>query len=167
MDQIKNLFSLSVIFLSGFFLTPAFAIDNVTPNSPIGYWKTIDDVTGRPKSIVHIWQANNQVLMGQVIKIFPKSGRDQNKLCTACQGSLHNQPIVGMVILSGLKFSENHWDQGKILDPENGKSYSCAVKLHESGRKLNVHGYVGLPLFGRSQTWERVDLMSDNDRYQG
>jgi uncharacterized protein (DUF2147 family) len=132
----------------------------IVQESPIGYWKTIDDVTGAPKSIVKIWQTEDHILMGKVIKIFPKVGNDQNKLCTACQGSLRNQPIVGMLVVSGLKPKEKQWGNGEILDPENGKTYSCSIRVTENGKKLKVRGYIGLPLLGRSQTWERVDLMS-------
>ena len=146
--------------MSGMIAANAFAAK--VYDSPVGYWKTIDDVTGKPKSIVKIWRANDQLLMGKVIKIFPKTGNDQTKLCNACQGDLHNQPVVGMVILSGLKASHAaKWDDGKILDPQNGKRYSCSLKLGDNGKKLNVHGYIGLPIIGRSQTWERIDLMSD------
>jgi len=129
-------------------------------DSPIGYWKTIDDVTGKPKSIIHIWKNDKQDLVGQVIQIFPKPGEDQHKICEKCKGDLHGKPIVGMVILSGLKASEQQWDQGHILDPENGKTYSCSIRTAENGKKLKVHGYIGIPLFGRSQVWQRVDLLS-------
>jgi uncharacterized protein (DUF2147 family) len=150
--------------LLGIVCTFVFAIAHAagaTVDSPIGYWKTIDDVTGKPKSIVQIWKTDDHVLMGKVIKIFPKDGSaDQAKVCNECKGDLHNQPIVGMVILSGLKAKERQWGNGKILDPENGKSYSCAMHTTDNGKKLDVRGFIGLPLLGRSQTWERVDLMS-------
>lgn len=129
-------------------------------SSPVGYWKTIDDVTGKPKSIIQVWKTPDQVLMGKVIKIYPTTG-NQAKNCIACSGDKHDQPIVGMVILSGLKSGKDQWSQGQILDPENGKTYHCSARLSENGKKLNVHGYFGfLPVFGRLQTWERVDLMS-------
>lgn len=131
-----------------------------TIDVPTGYWKTIDDVTGKPKSIIYISKAENNILTGKVIKIFPKQGNAETKLCTACAGEKHNQPIVGMVILSGLKADQNRWDQGHILDPENGKTYRCSVRVTENGKKLNVHGYIGIPLLGRSQLWERVDAPS-------
>lgn len=144
--------------IAGFLTANAFALTPST--SPVGYWKTIDDVTHKPKSIVRIWEDQNHILMGQVVKIFPSPGKDQAELCAACKGDKHNQPIVGMVILSGLKANEHQWNSGEILDPENGKTYSCAAKLAQNGKQLNVRGYIGLPLLGRSQTWERVDLMS-------
>ncbi|EKD54090.1 MAG: hypothetical protein ACD_60C00125G0014 [uncultured bacterium] len=128
--------------------------------SPIGYWKTIDDVTGKPKSIVQVWKTTDEILMAKVVKIFPTKDVAKAKICTACDGDKHNQPIVGMVIMSGLKLNNNQWKNGQILDPENGKTYSCSARLVENGKKLSIHGYVGFPMFGRSQTWERVDLMS-------
>ena len=145
-----------VIFLLSFF-TSCFA----SPiNSPEGYWKTIDDVTGKPKSIVKIFKGSNNLLMGQVIKIYPSPGKDEHEVCVNCKGDKKNQPIVGMVILSGLEAAEQHqWQNGQILDPQNGKTYSCAVQIKNGGNKLKVRGYIGLPLLGRSQTWQRVDLM--------
>lgn len=146
------------IMLTGFiflFFSTLFAAEN----SPVGYWKTIDDLTGNPKSIIKIWKTPNNILMGQVVKVFPSVDKTENKLCTACKGDKLNQPIVGMVILTGLKSSSFQWSDGKILDPENGKTYSCSVRVADKGKKLNVHGYTGLPLLGRSQTWQRVDLM--------
>ncbi|MEO8402064.1 MAG: DUF2147 domain-containing protein [Gammaproteobacteria bacterium] len=129
--------------------------------SPIGYWKTIDETSGKPKSIVKVWKTDKQVLMAKVVKLFPAQHKvAQNKICSACSGAQHNKPIVGMVIISGLKSYENQWKSGEILDPENGKTYNCSARLSENGKKLNVKEFVGFPLFGRSQTWERVDLMS-------
>lgn len=157
MNRISILLSALIM---GIFTTCVYAANQPT-STPIGYWKTIDDVTGKPKSIVQIWKAENNALEGKVIKIFPKEGTDPNKVCTACQGNNRNRPIVGMVILSGLKANKTQWGSGKILDPENGKTYSCSLHMADNGSKLNVHGYIGIPILGRSQTWERVDLMSD------
>jgi uncharacterized protein (DUF2147 family) len=130
-------------------------------SSPVGYWKTIDDVSGKPRSIVQIWRtADNDALMGKVVKIFPTNKVGFNKRCTACSGDKHNQLVVGMVIMSGLKTLKNRWGNGKILDPDSGKTYNCLLKLGDNGKKLDVQGYRGFSILGRSQTWERVDLMS-------
>lgn len=162
MDSSKKwVWSILLSFFCSFsFITNGFAEETVF-DSPIGYWKTIDDVTGKPKSIVQIWKTENNILMGRVIKVFAKNDMDTVPiLCKQCKGERHNQPIVGMVILSGLKLQEHQWGQGQIMDPENGKTYRCAMHTLEQGKKLNVRGYIGLPLLGRSQVWERVDLMS-------
>lgn len=131
--------------------------------SPVGYWKTIDDVTGKPKSIIKVWETPEHSLVGQVVKLFPSPGKTQHVLCQACSGDNHNQPIVGMVIMKGLTSHEHQWGSGEILDPQNGKTYNCSAKLAENGKRLNVRGYIGMPILGRSQTWERVDLMSSNN----
>lgn len=154
----RSLIIKTVGLVSSVFLSTAFA---ASFNSPIGYWKTIDDITGKPKSIVQIWKTSDNLLMGKVIKIFPSPGKTEGELCTACKGNNMNQPIEGMVILSGLKDkADTRWDNGKILDPENGKTYSCSMKLADRGNELDVHGYIGMPLLGRSQIWQRVDLMN-------
>jgi uncharacterized protein (DUF2147 family) len=126
-------------------------------DSPVGLWKTIDDVTGKPKSILRITQDTDGILSGVVTKIFPKAGQNQHEVCEACQGAKHNQPIVGMQILSGLKQDGDVWSGGKILDPKNGKTYQCKVQLIENGSALNVRGFIGFSLIGRSQKWLRVD----------
>ncbi len=144
-----------VIGLTGLVFANVYADSSVS--SPAGYWKTIDDISGKPKSIVHIWEDKNHSLVGQVVKIYPSPGKDEHELCVACKGESHDKPIVGLVIMSGLTAKENQWGSGEILDPQNGKTYNCSARLAENGSKLNVRGYIGLPLLGRSQTWERVD----------
>jgi len=157
----KKVTTLIFICLS-FFLAHSiiYATPSALANSPIGYWKTIDDVTGKPKSILKISQTGNGSLSGQIVKIFPRPGHDQNEVCTACQGERHNKRIVGMVIMEGLKQNKDdpsEWNGGEILDPLNGKTYHCLIQVIDSGQKLRVRGYIGVPLFGRSQTWLRVE----------
>src|ERR1041384_274411 len=121
----RKIFSILIGIVCSFILIPAFSVERPS-ESPIGYWKTIDDSTGKPKSIVQIWKTEENILMGKVIKVFSKEGQEKN-ICTKCKGEMRNQPIVGMVIVSGLKSKEKHWGNGRILDPENGKTYSCAI----------------------------------------
>lgn len=125
-------------------------------NSPVGFWKTIDDVTGKPKSILKISEAPDHTLSGQIIKIFPRPGKDQNEVCEACKGDLHNKRIVGMVILTGMTLDGDKWSGGRIMDPLNGKFYRCIIRVMNGGKELSVRGYIGLPIIGRSQTWYRV-----------
>lgn len=128
--------------------------------SPVGYWKTRDATTGQPTSIVQIWKTPDQALVGKIIKVFPQIGEKSVQFCTACRGDKHNKPLLGMVILSELKTNQNHWGNGKILNIETGNTYSCALQVTDNGKRLNVHRYIGIPLFGFSQTWERIDLMA-------
>lgn len=118
----------------------------------IGIWKTIDDKTGQAKSLVKIEVVNGE-LQGTVIQTFPAPGETPITHCTLCSDARKNQPIVGMKIMNGLKQDKaGHWSGGEILDPKEGKIYK--VKLNtEDGKKLDVRGYVGIALIGRTQTW--------------
>lgn len=146
--------SFITIFFAYFTLQSAYA--TLTPN---GFWKTIDDVSGKPRAILHISETPNKTFAGRIVKTFPGPGENHNDICTACQGERHNKHILGMVILENLKQNQNNineWTGGQILDPKSGKIYHCSLKVVENGQKLRVRGYIGLPLFGRSQTWIRV-----------
>jgi len=141
---------IQIILIGLFFLVGggfAYATNPATM-SPVGYWKTIDRLSGKPKNIIQISQGQDNTLTGKIIKVFPSANQSI-------------PPSAGVVILSGLTAHKNQWHEGKMLDPDNGKTYDCSMRLAENGKKLNVLGYNGFPLLGRSQTWERVDLMSD------
>jgi len=121
--------------------------------SPAGTWKTIDDNTGKQKGEVTIVD-NGGTFSGKVSKILVPG--DENKTCTKCTDDRKDQPIKGLTILTGLKADgNNNWDGGQILDPENGKVYSAKMSLSEDGQKLNVRGFLGISLLGRTQTWIR------------
>lgn len=118
----------------------------------LGKWKTIDDKTGKPRSIVEIYEVENK-LYGKVIEIIDPSKK--NVKCEKCEGTDKHKPIVGLVIIRGLKKEGDEYSNGKILDPESGSFYKCVIKP-EGKDKLNVRGYMGISLIGRSQIWHRI-----------
>jgi uncharacterized protein (DUF2147 family) len=126
-------------------------------STPVGTWKTIDDQTGNPKSIVQITQVGDE-LQGKVLQVL-QSDQGPNPVCKECTGERKDQPVTGMTILWGMKQDGDVWDGGQILDPKNGKTYKCKLTPIEDGRKLEVRGYIGFSLLGRTQTWLRE---SDN-----
>jgi len=139
---------ITITFLT-LFLSMTFVGQNQTV---IGKWKTIDDETGKPKSIVEIYERSGKIY-GKIIDIL-----DVNKkksLCTNCTGEDKNKPVMGLVIIKGLKKDGAEYNAGKILDPVTGKEYKCFLAL-EGAEKLKVRGYIGISLFGRTQTWQRV-----------
>ena len=123
----------------------------LSAQSPVGMWRTIDDKTGKYKSHVEIYSENGE-LKGKVRKLLLKP---ETTLCEKCSGSKKNKPVVGMEIIKGMKKDGKEYSGGEIMDPENGKEYSCSFWL-EGDDKLVVRGYLGISLLGRSQTWERI-----------
>jgi uncharacterized protein (DUF2147 family) len=124
--------------------------------SPVGIWKTVDDHTGKPRGLVRVTQADGEY-QAKVEKIFPKPGEDQNPKCEKCEGTRHDQPVIGMTILWGLRKHGDAYQGGKILDPENGKVYRVKMKLEDGGRTFHVRGFIGFSLFGRTQIWIREE----------
>jgi uncharacterized protein (DUF2147 family) len=120
--------------------------------SPIGLWRTIDDSTGQEKSLMRITESGG-VVSGKVEKLLHPSR--PNPTCEKCRDERHDKPIVGLVIIQGVKQHGDVWDGGQILDPDNGKVYTLRLKPLEGGKELQVRGYIG-PFF-RSQTWVRVE----------
>lgn len=138
----------SIIFLvAGLF----FSLQSLTGQSIKGVWKTVDDEDGREKSHIEIYEENGK-WRGKVIKLLPGATATH---CSACKGNLKNKPITGMIILWDLVKEGNAYDDGNILDPKSGKVYDCMVSF-DGPDKINVRGYVGFSLLGRTQTWHRV-----------
>lgn len=124
--------------------------------SPVGLWKTIDDETGKPKSLIRISEANGE-LRGRIEKLFRDAGEDPNPKCDKCEDTRKDQPIIGMTILTGMKKDGSEYNGGQILDPANGKVYKSKMSVTEGGKKLDVRGYIGVPMLGRTQTWIRAE----------
>jgi hypothetical protein len=133
----------------------AFAED---PNSPLGNWKTVDDVTGLVLATIHIEELPNHTLSGTLIKTFQLNPKAPPSVCSKCakDDPRYNKPILGMTIMTGFHHVEgNVWGEGEIVDPKRGSIYRSQVRTVDNGKKLSVRGFVGLPLFGRTQTWIR------------
>lgn len=136
-------------FLFAFVLFCSFTF---AQHSVIGKWKTIDDETGKPVSVVEIYESKGKIY-GKVIEVF--NPKNRKRVCENCSGDDHNKPILGLVVIKGLTKEGNEYTNGKILDPKHGKLYKCYITL-ETADKLKVRGYIGISLIGRTQYWERV-----------
>jgi len=123
--------------------------------SVLGKWKTIDDETGKPKSIVEIYMKGDK-LQGKIVKLFRSPEQDQDPICVECDPTddRHKQKLIGMEIIRGMEKDGNEWEDGAILDPKTGKIYDCKLWVDEKDpQKLQVRGYVAF--FFRTQTWVR------------
>ena len=153
--MIRNLFgSLLLSCLSLLAVVPSAAHANDA--TPVGLWRTIDDKTGKEKSLVRITEVNGE-LRGTIEKLIREPNEDPNPMCDKCSGDKKNKPVLGMMILNGLKRDGKEWTGGEILDPNNGKTYKCKMSVDESGKKLNVRGFIGVSLLGRTQVWLREE----------
>ena len=143
-----------VLTLSALLLAPSFRAE-AQQASPIGQWRTIDDHSGKPRSIVEVFANPDGTLSARIVRLLDLS-KGPNPMCDACRGALHGKPVVGMTLLSNVKKVEGKevWEGGKILDPENGKTYSVRLTPIEGGKKLEVRGSIGP--FWRTQTWVRM-----------
>ncbi len=134
-------------------LLPAFAF---AQTSPVGLWKTIDDDGKTAKSLVRISEQGG-TFSGSIDKVLDPAAPVDGK-CIKCTDDRKDQPVVGLQIIRGVKAEgDGVWGGGEILDPNNGKTYRTRLKPVDGGKKLEVRGYVGAPLFGRTQTWIRVE----------
>ena len=131
----------------------AFTIMTAVAQDVTGKWKTLDDETGEAKSIVEIYKQNGKIY-GKVVEIL--NPKKKNATCDECPGSDKGKPIMGIVIIKGLEKDGDEYNGGTIMDPNNGKVYKCYIEL-DGANKLDVRGYIGFSLLGRTQTWTRVN----------
>jgi uncharacterized protein (DUF2147 family) len=125
-------------------------------SSPVGLWNNVDDKTGKPKADIRISESNG-VLQGRVEKLYRGPSEDQHPICSECEGDDRGRPVIGLSIIDGMRKDGDAWSGGTILDPENGKVYRSRLRLIDGGRRLEVRGYVGVPVLGRSQVWVRQE----------
>ncbi len=141
----KKIFLLGLL---GFWVCSASAQHKI-----VGMWKNIDDEDGKEKSHIEIYEKNGK-LYAKVVKLLANA---TVRVCEKCTGTNKNKPIEGMEILWDLKkASDKEYEEGKILNPKNGKVYDCFISLIEPN-KLKVRGYMGVSMCGKTQYWYRVN----------
>jgi uncharacterized protein (DUF2147 family) len=132
----------------------AFASGAFAQMTPVGTWHNIDDKTGEVKAEIRIDDRGGK-LFGRILKTLKKDAKP-DAVCEECKDERKDKPINGLEIIRNAQKAEGRdvWEDGKILDPENGREYTLRLTPVEGGRKLEVRGSIGP--FGRTQTWVRV-----------
>ncbi len=141
--------TLAILFI--FFST----LHVATAQDPIlGQWKTIDDESGKPRSVVEIYKKGD-LYYGKVVELFLEPHEPKDPVCDECDEDdpRYKQKTRGMEILKGVKKEEDEYVDGEILDPENGKIYNCKLWLEDGNLKLR--GYIAF--FYRTQTWLKYE----------
>ena len=118
--------------------------------SPVGTWRTIDEETNQPKSIVRVYDRGGR-LHGEIVRLLP-----EGRLCVDCAARFNGRNLRGTEILSGFRQNGNTWEGGRITDPKSGRTYRAKMQVQSDGR-LKVWGYVGMDtaLTRRAQYWVR------------
>lgn len=116
-----------------------------------GVWTTIDDNTGKPRGQVELYRVGDE-LRGKVVSILDPEAKHS---CHACPQPFTDKPVVGLEFMWGLTEKDGIWQNGQILDPKTGDIYKSRVVISDDGKSLDVRGYTGFTLLGRSQTWLR------------
>ena len=144
----KTLIAASLLAFTGAVLAQA---------SPVGVWKTIDDKTKTEKAQIRITESGG-VFSGKIEKLLAADAKPDG-VCDKCEDDRKGKPMVGLEVIRGVKKAEsdNLWDGGTILDAAEGKVYKVRLQPADGGKKLEVRGYVGMPMLGRTQTWIRVE----------
>lgn len=120
-----------------------------------GKWKVIDEESGKAKCIVNIFKTDRNTLKGEITKLLQSNAPD-DATCVKCTGEFKDKPLIGLPILRGFKKEDDKWVDGKITDPEKGKTYNSKIWVDKDNpNQLKVRGYVSI--FYRTQTWERIE----------
>ena len=144
----KTLIAASLAFIAG----SAFA-----QMSPVGVWKTIDDKTNTERAQVRVTD-NGGVLTGRIEKLLAGSTMTPDAKCDKCDDDRKDKPVVGLDIVRGVKKGDGDlWEGGTILDAGEGKVYKVRMTPIEGGKKMEVRGFVGMPMLGRTQVWIRTE----------
>ena len=132
------------------------ALSAIAQTTPVGLWKTISDKDGSVTSEVRVVD-NAGVLSGRVERTFRTDVKTDAK-CDLCKDDRKDQPIIGLEIIRGLgkAAGKEVWEGGTVIDPDNGTVYKLKMTPIDGGKKLEVRGFVGFSLFGRTQTWIRA-----------
>jgi uncharacterized protein (DUF2147 family) len=138
--------------------TAAVAAPAATAASPVGLWLNQDK-----DSHIEVFATTNGSLSGKIVWITPSRVNDPTTGKPSLDTEnpdpkLRSRAVLGLTIMSGFvkeKGSDTEWKNGVIYDPNDGKTYSCLMRL-KSPNELDIRGYVGVSWLGRTEKWTRV-----------
>jgi len=154
-QKLIGLSSLGVVSAAVVVVSIASAPLRAAEPTAVGLWEQVDEKSGKPESWFKITERNG-VYQGNIVKIFFKPGEDENWACDKCEGDEKGKPVLGLALIKNMQRSGNDYENGTIMDPRDGAVYKALMKLSADGQKLEVRGFLGFSLLGRSQYWNRL-----------
>jgi uncharacterized protein (DUF2147 family) len=146
----------SLAFFFSAALGPALAMSAPAPDqTAAGFWQQADS-EGHVGAWFYFWEVNGHY-QGRLVKFFKQPGNQPPvTVCAKCEGNQKDAPMLGLTIVKGMRRDGLKYEDGTILDPRDGKVYHAQMELSPDGQKLSVRGYIGIPLLGQTQVWNRL-----------